>query len=241
MNTHNRSNLRTFFAVGAALMATGVGHSRVEAAQKQEIPVLVTLADPEDTAGARIFSDGLGTYSQRTDAKLKSLIGLDGQLRFQTYDSPTRSVTVSFTGYTAVNGALPFSGAKKVQGNIVTLGEDTHGDGMLTAVQLDSGAKGERFNLLSSDFLPGQTRRIGLQLTFPIVNGRTTQNWRIRWGGGETVGGVTADLATVQRVSTSAWMIYADDNDKAAVGLSGSTTPTGVYSIPFGVLVEIGK
>src|SRR5262249_13405696 len=148
MKTTNLLKLMPTSAALALAIIAGPGSSRVNAGQQQEIAVLVTLADRVDLPAVRIFSDGLGTYSQKTDAQLKAFIGLDGQLRFQTYDSPTRSVKVDFTGYVGVNGALPFSGIQNVQGNIVTLGEDTDGNGVLTTNQLEPGSKGERFDLL---------------------------------------------------------------------------------------------
>jgi len=120
----------------------------------------------------------------------------------------------------------------------VTLGEDTDGNGVLTSAQLDAGSQGERFDLRNSKFLVGQTGRIGLQVTFPITVGRTTQNWRIRWGGGETVGGFTASLVTIKRLSATAWMIYPEGNDRAAVAQTGNATTVGLYSMPFCLLVE---
>jgi hypothetical protein len=213
-----------------ALATFGILPPNIHAAQQQEIPVVVTLADPGDLPGVRISSDELGSYS-KADARLKAFLGLDGQLRFLTWDSPDRTISVDFPD----DGLLPFSGAQFVHGNMVTLGEDTDEDGKLTAKQLDPGAQGERLNLLN--IAVGGTRRAGLHLRFPVGSFKSAKTWQIRWGGGETVPGAAAGLVTVERLSATAWMIFAGDTDLAAIGIANSA-PVAVYPMPFCLLVE---
>jgi len=251
MKTKSLFNCLPTIAILAMAILIGLAANRSEAAQPQDVPVVVKILEPNGPTDvirisgdlvrtALLGTETFSTYDQKLDLQLKSFIGLDGQLRFHTYDSPTRSTQVNFTSYVGVTPGLPFTDARLVQGNIVTLGEDTDGNGVLPSAQLEPGSRGERFNLLSLNFVPGQTRKIGLQLTFPIGLGKTIKNWRIRWGGGETAGGFTAGLVTVQRLSASTWMIYAgdSDSDRAAVTVGGATT-VGVYRMPFSLLVEI--
>ena len=231
MNTLKPFRIASVLTALSVLHVAGIISTPLYAAQQQEIPAIVSLADPIDLPGARITSDGLGSYSN-ADAKLKAFLGLGGQLRFLTWDSPTRSIKVDFTGY----ASLPFSGAQLVHGNILTLGEDTDGDGVLTPKQLDPGARGERLNLLNIPV--GETRRAGLHLRFPVGSGKSAKTWQIRWGGGEQIAGATAGLVTVQRLSADAWLISATPTDLAAIGVANAT-PVGVYSMPFALLVEI--
>jgi hypothetical protein len=206
----------------------------VQAQKQQEIPVIVTFADD---AANLIGSDGNGSYASRQDRRLKSFIGLGGQLRFMTADSVNRAISITPPDF----WCFPFLDTTPVKGNMITLGEDTDGDGVLTAEQLDPGI-GARLDLMS--MVSGQTTRAGLMLTWRTGTAADSTVWRIRWGGGEVIDGSHATVLNVTCVvAKKAWLISASSSDYAAVGIasSDSLTACGVYSLPFTMLVEVAS
>ena len=222
--------LATLWAVLAApetALAKKPGGGGGGGGKKQEIPVSVTFRD-SGTDGVQ--SDGGGAYTRKPGDKVKAFIGMGGQLRLQTWGSRTRTLLLNFP-------SLPVEcslASGSVHGNLITLGEDTDDDGVLTPEELE-GDKGHRLDLLAMDTGSDNSKKAGLRISFP-----NDGTWYVRFGGGEE------GLVTVTATDTDddgkpdEWTIEAGDgdSDKAAV-LPHGEEPCALVKMPFLITVKI--
>ena len=188
--------------------------------KKQEISVSVTF---RDDVGDGVKSDDGGPYTRERRNKVKAFIGMGGQLRLNTWDSTVRSILLN----------IPASDCTLQGGfghaNLVTLGEDTDDNGVLTPEELE-GDKGHRLDLLAME--TGSSTNAGLRITFPVPDNKNGDAWYVRFGGGEE------GLVTVTRESDSVWTIEAGVGDLAALARWGQE-PCAFVSMPFLITVEI--
>ncbi len=193
--------------------------------KKQEISVSVTFRDGTDDRVKSDCATGDCPYTRERGNKVKAFIGLGGQLRLGTWDSTVRSILLN----------IPAS-ACTLQGgfghaNLVTLGEDTDDDGVLTPEGLE-GDIGHRLDLLAMDTGSDNSKKAGLRITFPVPDNKNGDHWRLIFGGGD------AGLVTVTRVSDSEWTIEAGVDDLAALVRSGQgQEPCDHVSMPFLITV----
>jgi hypothetical protein len=195
--------------------------------KKQEIPVSVTFRD--DVADG-IYSDGKGPYTRTRRNKVKAFIGLDGQLRLQTWDSTVRSILLNIP---KVSGCPD---GEFGHANVITLGEDDNDDGILTEPQLDP--FGDRLNLLAMDIGAENSTKAGLRFVFFVPNSKNGEHWYLRFGDDQSP--PQAGLVTVTRENDSVWTIEAGDGDLAALVRSGQgQAPCAYVSMPFSIAVEL--